>query len=277
MNRPESADLGALQGQLQLSTPLGAFLGAQRIALLEAIGRHGSIARAAKAVGLSYKAAWDAVDDMNNLAAEPLLVRVAGGPRGGGTTLTGHGQRLIGFFRALEQEQQQAVARLRQAMEGGLADDEAGFRRLLRRFAMQSSARNQFVGTVGALHGDPVETQVTLDIAPGTALTAVVTTESVERMGLVRGAEVHALVKSSSVMLMGGGAEQLSARNRYPGRVVRLLRGPVNSEVTLQLTDSHLQLASVITDESVQRLGLAVGAEVTAFFKASSVVLAVAG
>jgi molybdate transport system regulatory protein len=94
---------------------------------------------------------------------------------------------------------------------------------------------------------------------------------------LVRDAEVHALVKSSSVMLVRSGADDISARNRYPGRVLRLLRGPVNSEVTLQLDGAPLQLASVITDESVQRLGLAVGTEVTAFFKASSVLLAVAG
>lgn len=46
-----------------------------RIALLDAIGQTGSITAAAKAVGLSYKAAWDAIDTMNNLAGEPLVVR----------------------------------------------------------------------------------------------------------------------------------------------------------------------------------------------------------
>jgi molybdate transport system regulatory protein len=277
MNLPDVADLGALHGQLQLDTPLGAFLGAQRIALLEAIGRHGSIARAAKAVALSYKAAWEAVDDMNNLAAEPLVVRVAGGARGGGTTLTDYGQRLIGFFRALEQEQRATLARLQRALNGGHADDVEGFRRLLKRFAMQSSARNQWVGQVQALRSDAVETDVAVRIAPDLSVSAVVTTESVKRMGLALGGEVHALVKSSSVMLTCGDADTMSARNRFPGRVVRLLRGPVNSEVTVQLGGGHWQIAAVITDDSVQRLQLGVGSPVTAFFKASSVVLAVAG
>jgi len=67
-----------LIGRLALETELGPFLGATRIRLLEAIGEHGSISQAAKAVPLSYKAAWDAVDAMNNLADEPLVLRSTG-------------------------------------------------------------------------------------------------------------------------------------------------------------------------------------------------------
>ncbi|MEX8517393.1 MAG: TOBE domain-containing protein [Leptothrix sp. (in: b-proteobacteria)] len=274
MNLPGDTDFGALHARLQIDTPLGAFLGAQRIELLEAVGQHGSIARAAKAVALSYKAAWDAVDDMNNLASEPLVIRSAGGPRGGSTTLTAYGLRLIAFYRALEQEHQSALRRLQQALAQTDAADVMGFSQLLKRFSMQSSARNQFVGTVKAIHTDPVEAQVELTLAPGLDLVAVVTTESLERMKLRIGTEAHAMVKSSSVMLTTAAAERFSARNRLAGTVVRLLRGPVNSEVTLQLAGQHLHIASVITDESVSRLGLRIGSEVTAFFKASSVVLA---
>jgi len=58
-------------GSLSVNTEVGAFLGDTRIRLLEAIGRLGSISRAAKAVPMSYKAAWDALDAMNNLARPP--------------------------------------------------------------------------------------------------------------------------------------------------------------------------------------------------------------
>jgi molybdate transport system regulatory protein len=275
MNAPAESDLGRLQAQLQIDTPLGAFLGAQRIALLEAIARHGSIARAAKARSMSYKAAWEAVDDMNNLSSEPLLSRNAGGARGGGSILTTHGHRLIAFYRALEREQQAALGRLQQGLAAMPETDLAAYRQLLERFTMQSSARNQFVGTVDAIHADPVEAQVRVVLAPGMLLSAVVTVESVERMNLKVGRTVHALVKSSSVMLAVGAAEQFSALNRLPGQVTRVLRGPVNSEVTLQSAGQRLQIAAVITDESVSRLRLRVGSPATALFKASSVVLAV--
>ena len=65
--------------------------GTSRMALLAQIAQSGSITQAAKAVKMSYKAAWDAIDTMNNLAGEPLLERVAGGKGGGGTVLTRRG------------------------------------------------------------------------------------------------------------------------------------------------------------------------------------------
>ncbi|HNO89171.1 MAG TPA: winged helix-turn-helix domain-containing protein, partial [Rhodocyclaceae bacterium] len=84
-----------LVGTLTVDTEFGTFLGDTRIRLLEAIERYGSISQAAKAVPLSYKAAWDAVDAMNNLAEEPLVERSVGGKHGGGTSLTEYGQRVI--------------------------------------------------------------------------------------------------------------------------------------------------------------------------------------
>lgn len=78
----------ALSGELWLHAGGQTLGGAARIALLAAIGETGSITRAAKAVGLSYKGAWDAIDTMNNLAGEPLVLRATGGKGGGGTTLT---------------------------------------------------------------------------------------------------------------------------------------------------------------------------------------------
>ena len=58
----------------------------QRIALLQHIAEQGSITRAAKSAGISYKAAWDAIDELNNLAQTPLVERSVGGKGGGGQT-----------------------------------------------------------------------------------------------------------------------------------------------------------------------------------------------
>jgi len=62
----------ALQGAVWMTVG-GENLGGQsRVGLLRAIAEHGSITQAAKAIGMSYKGAWDAVDAMNNLAGAPL-------------------------------------------------------------------------------------------------------------------------------------------------------------------------------------------------------------
>ncbi|MGD7409399.1 winged helix-turn-helix domain-containing protein, partial [Ralstonia pseudosolanacearum] len=113
-----------------------------RIELLARIGEKGSITAAAKAVGLSYKAAWDAIDTMNNLAGEPLVVRTTGGKGGGGSVLTPRAQRLIESFRLLEREHRRFVERLDAATQAAHAD--AG---LLRRLMLRTSARNALFGT----------------------------------------------------------------------------------------------------------------------------------
>ena len=98
-----------LRTKLEVETEFGAFLGDTRIRLLEAIAIHGSISQAAKKVPLSYKAAWDAIDNMNNLAEQPLVLRSAGGRQGGGTQLTAYGKKVVALYRALEAEYQAAL------------------------------------------------------------------------------------------------------------------------------------------------------------------------
>ena len=74
-------------------------IGSDRIQLLEAIRRNGSISKAAKVLGLSYKAAWDAVIAMNNLFPSPLVERQTGGKRGGGAVLTPRGETVLKAMR----------------------------------------------------------------------------------------------------------------------------------------------------------------------------------
>ena len=265
-----------LMGKLLIDTARGSFVGDKRIRLLEAIAQHGSILQAAKAVPMAYKAAWDAVDDMNNIAPEPLVLRATGGRHGGGSELTDFGRRLIAFYRALEQESQVAMARLSQQLTRAGDPDIAAYRAILKRLHMKSSARNQFAGPVSTLRPGEVESEVTLALGPGLSLTALVTNESAQSMGLAVGREVMAFVKASSIVLMvGDEGARVSARNRYRGTVQALHLGPVNAEVTLVLPGGHHLLTAVITSASVDRLRLSLGQPVTALFKASSVFLVV--
>jgi len=260
----------ALQGKVWMTVGGENLGGTNRVELLAAIGQLGSITGAAKAVGLSYKAAWDAIDTMNNLAGEALVERVTGGKGGGGTRLTARGRQLVDNFRMIEQVHHDYLERLN-LQAGALADDFA----LFTRFKMRTSARNQFFGTVTRVTQGAVNDEVALDIAGGQQIVAIVTRESSENLGLAPGRQAFALIKSSSVIVMtGADGARLSARNQLAGQVTRLMRGAVNSEVVIALAGGG-SVAATITNESVDALGLEEGAAATALFKASSVILGV--
>src|SRR5262245_19342395 len=87
-----------LQGSLQIAIGGETLGGRERIDLLRSVAEQGSITRGAKEHGVSYKAAWDAIDAMNTLAGEPLVERSTGGRGGGSTRLTARGQRLVERF-----------------------------------------------------------------------------------------------------------------------------------------------------------------------------------
>jgi molybdate transport system regulatory protein len=265
-------DRHRLRGKLEVDTEFGTFLGDTRIRLLEAIDSHGSITQAAKSVPLSYKAAWDAIDAMNNLADHPLVIRSAGGRHGGGTLLTDYGRKVVALYRALDAEYQGALDRMVESMNNDQAGDFKQFRQLLKRMSMKTSARNQFAGTVIGLREGDIDFEVRLRLGADDELVAIITRESAETLGLQIGMEVNALVKSSSVLLLTDPNLKTSARNHLWGEVTRILDGPVNSEITLVMPGGKT-VCAVVTHDSVQKLGLAIGERACAVFKASSVIL----
>ncbi|MBX9752683.1 MAG: winged helix-turn-helix domain-containing protein [Roseococcus sp.] len=98
----------------------GGRIGPGKIALLEAIGREGSISAAGRALGMSYKRAWELVDQLNTLLSQPVVAVSIGGSRGGGARLTEEGEALIADYRAMEQEVAEACAPRVAAMMGRL-------------------------------------------------------------------------------------------------------------------------------------------------------------
>jgi molybdate transport system regulatory protein len=259
-----------LQGSVWMSVD-GANLGGEgRIALLAKIGECGSITQAAKAINMSYKAAWDAIDKMNNLAGEPLVERISGGKGGGGTRLTQRGQQLVTNFGLIERAHRQFVEQL-STQANDINDDFL----LVRRMALKTSARNQFVGKIKQIKHGAINDEVELEVAGGQKIVAIVTHDSTIELGLSIGAEAFALVKASSIILVTGNEDaKFSARNQLHGTVSRLTPGAVNCEVVIDISKGG-SIAAVITNQSSSNLGLAVGVQATALFKASSVILGV--
>jgi molybdate transport system regulatory protein len=260
----------ALEGSVWMTVGGENFGGHGRVGLLAKIAETGSISQAAKAIRMSYKAAWDAVDAMNNLAGEPLVERLTGGKGGGGTRLTARGEQLVQNFHAIERLHQQFVEQLNQ-QSAAIADDFNLFKRL----TMKTSARNQFFGTISSVKAGAVNDEIELDIAGGHKIVAVVTRDSTESLGLKVGAQAFALVKSSSVILLTDAeGARFSARNSLQGTVSRLVTGAVNSEVVIDLEGGG-SIAAIITNTSAEALELREGGEATAMFKASSVIIGV--
>ncbi|BCD67297.1 LysR family transcriptional regulator [Nitratiruptor sp. YY09-18] len=88
----------------------GVKLGAGRVRLLRLIDEHGSISAAARALGMSYKKAWDSIEQMNSFAVKPLVVRQSGGSGGGGTKLTDFAKELLQLYEETEQRLQKFIS-----------------------------------------------------------------------------------------------------------------------------------------------------------------------
>ncbi len=259
-----------ISASLSLGKDDGSMLSDKRITLLEYISASGSITQAAKKVGLSYKGAWDAVEAMNAMFGEPLVATMTGGKGGGGTQLTSAGIRIVDTYKALAREQK----RFLEAASQGIEDFENIYQ-MIRRLSVKTSARNQFFGKVTAIKLGPVNVEVELTLTGGDKIHSVITHDGLDSLGLKVGSEAWALVKASWIILtMPDAAAKVSARNKLIGKISRISGGNVNTEVNVQL-DGGDTVSVVITNDSVTSLELAVGEEVCAVFKASSVIMGI--
>ncbi len=86
------------------------FMGIGRLELLSHIQRTGSINKAAKAMNMSYKRAWEIVHSMNTQADSPLVITQTGGEKGGGTSITNEGEKYLTYYRALQERFQHFLA-----------------------------------------------------------------------------------------------------------------------------------------------------------------------
>jgi len=245
----------------------GRFLvGRDRIKLLEKVAEFGSIAKAAKATGFSYKTAWDSVNAVNNLLPTPAFRTKPGGRSGGGAEVTPEGLRLIATFHKLEEK----LARISNLIaEEGLEGQEEA---LLWTVGARISARNVFQAEVAAVRRWPVDVEVTLTFGLDQQLHAIVTNEAADDLQLAPGRRALALVKSSFIRL--GAPDRAEGRNHFVGEVKARTDAERNSEVHLDIGGGKT-LTVVTPRETVEALGLAPGGRATAQFDANHVILAV--
>ncbi|MER8038244.1 TOBE domain-containing protein [Streptomyces hydrogenans] len=136
---------------------------------------------------------------------------------------------------------------------------------------MTLSIRNQLPGTVTAVTTGEAMASVKVRLAGGQDITAAITADAVEDLGLAEGSAVKALVKSTEVALATGPVEGLSIRNQLPGTVTEVATGAAMGSVKVSVEGGELTAA--ITKDAVEDLGLAAGSSVVALIKSTEISL----
>lgn len=137
---------------------------------------------------------------------------------------------------------------------------------------MQISARNQIAGIVELISNGTVNAEVYIKLKSGYTMISVITNTAVNNLDLKLGDEVVAIFKSSTVLITTDISLNISARNKFQGTVDSINQGEINSELIIDIGNGD-KIASVITTNSIDRLTIKEGAQVSAIIKASDVMI----
>src|SRR5476651_1203392 len=107
MQKPSANPLPSLSVRIDLDAE--GRIGPGKIQLLETIQACGSISAAGRAMDMSYKRAWDLVDEINRICRQAAVERQTGGKNGGGAILTPFGTSLVARYRKIERAAANAV------------------------------------------------------------------------------------------------------------------------------------------------------------------------
>jgi molybdate transport system regulatory protein len=251
-----------VEGELRLAGTLDS----RMIGLLRAIDQSGSINKAAKKVGLSYKGAWQMIERANNLAPKVLITTATGGSKGGGTCLTAAGQALLQLFIRLEQQHQQFLTQLNQS----LANDP-DMQMLLKRQVIKTTATNQLFGTITAIQTSAVNAEVSVELKGGEQIVASLALAEVDLLKFGIGSDVVLLINDPEIFVTTD-PYPLTARNCLRGNIIRIQYDGVESEIVILLSNGD-SLVATITQASALALGLSPDMSAYAVFKSNAVIL----
>lgn len=241
----------------------------KRIEILRLVGESGSISQAAREAKVSYKAAWQAIDTLTNLAGVALVESAVGGAGGGGAKLTLAGAQLLAVAKKLADSRADVLAAA-SAGSSPLASPALPY------IGVRTSMRNQLPCNVEKLEvkGQVVRVFLKLDGGDGgsnNVLVSRITKASAELLGLRAGQSVLALCKATAVAVSAA-SNRASAGQRLGGVAMRISRGATGDEVSLQL-EAGLQLVGFSTAGSA----IKARAAVVAAIDESALVIALAG
>jgi len=137
----------------------------------------------------------------------------------------------------------------------------------------KTSARNTFFGKISTIQKGDIQAKVELVTIGGDQVTALITNDSLTRLGLKPGMLITAEVKAPWVVLQKGDEEpKCTAENKFLGIIDRIIKGLITTEYAVRIADGT-ELCSLVTDKSSRRLDLRENDPVWAMFNSFSVVL----
>src|SRR3989339_990335 len=256
-----------LHGRFWINKSKHDFLGKGRMELLIRIGENGSITKAAKDMKMSYKAAWDAIDAMNNLSEFPLVESSKGGKGGGGTTITEYAKELIQTYTILQEEHQLFLKKLALRI-----DEKDGHISLLKGMDIRLSARNQLKVKVVEIHKSKVESELTLELNENNQLTATITNDSFDALEIDIGVQLYAIFKANALTINSDISLKKSDVNRFIGKITRINRDSFNAEIIIEL-DNKNSICPTMSIDIFDELHVGVGTEIVAFCRPKNIIL----
>lgn len=201
----------------------------KRIDILRRIKECGSISEAARRAGVSYKAAWQAIESLGNIAGGPLVETAVGGSRGGGSKLTDVGEEFLIISDELTRARAEVIARYRLRDKPSLAHISMS--------TLRTSMRNQFPAVIEQMKMGSAQMRLLLRIGEHSRVRASLTMESAQLLGLREGMTVLMLAKATAVDICSPDKLPPEAKddNLLHGTVIRCERERKGGECTLQL------------------------------------------
>lgn len=155
-------------------------------AILEQISREKSISRAAEKLGMSYRYVWNYLKKIENALGEPVVETFKGGKYGGGgARLTRLGESLLGEYK-----------RVASYLSEVLSDEE-----YWEDVGLKISARNRLQGKVVSVEKEEVTAKIRVEIKTPAIITALISREAAEELGIKVGDKVEAVIKATEILI----------------------------------------------------------------------------
>jgi molybdate transport system regulatory protein len=249
-----------LESDLVLNRNLEHFLSPKRVELLEKISVYGSISKAAKASGVTYKTAWDWLEKMNRLSPQPLVRKVSGGKDGGGTILTLYAKELMQRFEQVYALHQKHLRSLETSFEIHENEENEHFSYSRLSGVIVSMSLVERYGSVG------------LEIAPNKQVKIEVPHSFFEAHKVKVGDKAEALIEAEAVSISQVLQADSSQQNQFNGKVHGVYKEKDSVLVDVYIAPEKL-LRSRITRSSYEKMGIHEGDTILTLFKAYSATL----
>ena len=242
------------------------FLGKGRIELLKNIDTYGSLSKAAKAMNMSYKAAWDSLNEMKNLSSKELIISSTGGSGGGGSKLTNSAKEYIEIYELLYKSQQEFLKTIESHTK-----NFSDLQTFLHRSSLRTSARNQLFGRVKSLEKSSISSKILISIDKNIEISSSITNQSIKELGIKKAKSVFVLIKAPWVKIS---KKKQESENQIECIIKNIKTEGDLVELTLQASP-NISLISVMKVEKFGALHVKLAEKIIASFEPNDTIIGV--